>query len=294
MVSNLTPKDTTGHFDVVKTAKASWLGLVVHHKALFKIARHAFLLSLLLSLFSTYYLGSFFGVILILSGIVPTVLFTVSWQRFILMNEVTQSLRKSLRWEGAHWRILGLLTTLFFFSSLFILFTTNIFSGTELTPAMSAAITALLIYYVTIRLLFMIPATAVGEKDYTVMESWSHTKGHATRIFCGFIVVNAPSLILLLIDKLSSDLLFNDHSLKQTIGENVTLSEEGAILSIEALIATLRQTFADHPLLYLVNTVINQTTQFILIAVNLSFIAYVFQQVTRWVPANSSQDNSGD
>ena len=151
--------------------------------------------------------GSFFlDLSISVIGMIPYVLFAVTWHRFILMGERE---RPTLipKFQRTHGRFLMFTVILFLMVMVPILISamtmgvsqmlmnsSQIGAAVELDGQASAALLIIFVYLIASsyfygRLSMVLPASAVGEEGYTFGWAWRHTKGNGFRIMLAFILL---------------------------------------------------------------------------------------------------------
>ncbi len=211
-----------------------------------------------------------------LLGLVPYVIFAVTWHRLVLLGDAPSWLPS---WRRRHWRFLGYSLVLFGLAYLLLLAlglagTVALWalgsgpSGEEASVPMAvlsaaaALLLGLVVAWTVLRLSFVFPAAAVDE-GYGLGDSWRQTRGQGLRLVAILVLIVLPvyaALILL------------TGLIGLAIGLIARVSDGAASEAVGLAI-------------FLVSASVGIVLGYIALALGVTFISTAFRTCSGWVPA---------
>ena len=214
-----------------------------------------------------------------LLGLVPYVIFAVTWHRLVLLDDPPRWLPS---WRRRHWRFLGYSLVLFLLAYLLLIVlglvgTATLWalgggpSGEEMSGPMAflsaaaALLLGLIVAWTVLRLSFVFPAAAVDE-GYGLGDSWRQTRGQGLRLIAIVVLIMVPVYAALIV-------------LTGLIGFAIGLIAEfsGGAASEAVGLAV-----------FLVSASVGIVLGYVALALGVTMISTAFRTCSGWVPAGAA------
>ncbi len=286
--SSSPPASAIQRVPVGQTMRAAYAAVFSSLRLLLQAAALPFVLSLVV-LALAFMAGEnvFLSFVLMVVGFVPYTLFGVAWHRLTLLGPTQGAPVTFPSWKPRHWRFLGYVMAV---TGLFYLLVLPFMAlglgdpgaegaatvGTKILLLASAGLAAAVaLPYVLLRFSFVFPAVAVDE-EYTLANSWAHTRGQGFRLLATLFVTALPMLAAIwAVSSLLGVLL---------LPEIASSAQDSGMSPRDALHQALRDNAVAFGLAQLVLAALN----YILAALMVSAVSISFRFCTGWVPATGA------
>ncbi|MCZ4281389.1 hypothetical protein O4H49_11410 [Kiloniella laminariae] len=288
MASQQPPEEAVNDLPVGAVSMAALRIVTGNMASLVRMALFPLLLSsLIVALLIPASSSAFLSTLLQVASYVPHTLFAVAWHRKTLLHLQEDESTSITAWNRTHWQFL--IRTVILFAILYLL----VLIGSLPVGILFGNIPALLPFgfiglivaalYVLARLSFILPAAAVGE-NYSMNNSWKHTKAQAWRLVGSFLLLVIPSgVVIIMVATIMLPMLFPD-----LFAGFETAAQAGAPATGEEVLIQLSAEIRNNPLSFVFFQIVIIALSYLPTAAVISMLSLAFQTCTGWVPETAS------